>query len=773
MRKICAILLLLVLVFSSNSVFAASCFSNDKSLDAAFKQMEKAFMASEQQNYTVELTPGGSSDFVAKMLPEMTDAAMKAAVEKTLNNTRVQIELREEELGGLTKEDYQKISTQLIDGIKINKGFFKYEEDLKSVYLSFGIGGDEFVEFYDLTGKFAGMGPEKDKVDPADLEVKSKVARYLEQSRQMGNKIAPEVIKKLPGMVDKLFKELRPSKIVAARTIARIHWDIYEADPESYDGSESLESIIDDYQWMYEMFQREREDERKVEYFKFPADEPSPEAKEYIAQMLVEGELSEYFSRDFDKPITLNELARLHFESKELNEKIVLEKGTINPNAPDYIKNAFIYGMIDDDMNLDKPLSRLEAARFLINGTMYRESSVYNSLRVLDCEKVPFADLITVANCAMTNIGMNFEPQGMYTRQDAIMDKGKFKFYNIRGYEAPISLHDPTKVVVGKNAVHMQFEDKEQVEEYISDEFEDSAIGNIKRNGSYMRIDTGCALLEFFTPENGIKFTFKNGVKFINFDDEVYGPELQYRIEPRVLKSNEKVDMNMQIDSIHEKLYSKIDAILAKIIKPDMTEEQKVKAIHDYVVTHITYDYNYVDEETPENLLITIEKGRGVCGDYTQLFQYLCDRASIPCISETGYVITLPLGPPHAWNVVFLNGQWKFIDTTWDDNTSNKISYKYYLVDRFTFMKDHTPMMGVPDESQCPEVDGMNIKSQDELRIYLLDKFYWIDGFKVTFRLADKNMKPNIGYLWPTSEIKVVLTYDDKQDLYTVSAKAR
>ena len=147
------------------------------------------------------------------------------------------------------------------------------------------------------------------------------------------------------------------------------------------------------------------------------------------------------------------------------------------------------------------------------------------------------------------------------------------------------------------------------------------------------------------------------------------------------------------------------------------------------MVTFITYDSDYTDEETAENLLTTIEKGRGICGDYTMLFQYLCDRASIPCISEGGDVITSSAG--HAWNVVFLNGQWKFVDTTWDDGDPKKISYKYFMVDKSMFMKDHTPWMGVPDENLCPEIDGMNIKSQDELRVYLLKKFYWIDGFKV------------------------------------------
>ncbi len=776
MKKISAFLLIFVLLLNTSSVLAESStkyFTNNKALDATFAQVEKAFMASEQQNYTLEITRGGKTDFKAKMLPKMPADKIKAAVTKEIDTMKLAIELKEEELGGLTSEDYKKISTQILDALKTTKSYFYYEEDM-TVTLSFGIAGDEFYEFENLTGNFVNMGYKKDEVNPADFEVKSQVARYINQSLLLGNKISVEIIKDLPEKTEQLFKEMKPSRIVAAEAIASIHSDICKPEWLKYDGTETLETIIEEYQAMLEGIQGDREKDKKVEYFKFPKDSPSPKVRDEIVGKLLNGDLSEYFSSGFSEAITLDELARLYFESKEVDEKIVLEEGTIGQEAPDYIKNAFIYGMIDSDRDLNKPLNRLEAAKHLINGRIYQDSGISTTLRIVDCAKIPFSDLVTVSNCldnGIDTIGMNFEPESMYTKEDAIMDKFKFEFNNIRGYEAPIYKSDPSKIVIGKNVIHMQFDSKEQIEEYIEYEFEDSAIGDIKRSGSYMRIDTGCVLLEFFTPENGIKFTFKNGVKYIDFDKGTYGPELQFKIEPRILKTGEKADMNLQIDSIHKKIYAKIDSILAKIIKTDMTAEQKVKAIHDFVVKHITYDSNYADEETVESVLTTIDKGRGVCGDYTMLFQYLCDRAGIPCTSEGGGVITS--GADHAWNVVFLNGQWKFVDTTWDDGDPKKIAYKYYLVDKFTFMKDHKALMGVPDENLCPEVDGMKIKSQDELRIYLLKKFYWIDGYKVTFSMADKKIKPNIGYLWPTSEIKVVLTYDSKNDLYTVTAKAR
>lgn len=214
--------------------------------------------------------------------------------------------------------------------------------------------------------------------------------------------------------------------------------------------------------------------------------------------------------------------------------------------------------------------------------------------------------------------------------------------------------------------------------------------------------------------------------------------------------------MDIQADSVHKNLYQKLDGILAKIIKPKMTTEQKIKAIHDYVVTHITYDLNYEKDYTPEAVLMTIDKGRGVCGNYAYLFEYLCDRASIPCVSELGSTITSPASPNHIWNAVFLNGGWKFVDTTWDDG--KKISYKYFLNDKFTFMKDHSPKMGIPNESLYPEIDPLNIKTQDEFRVYLDREFYFIDGFKLTFRLTNKKLKPQIGFMawsWNKSSLNI------------------
>ncbi len=775
MKKLLVLLITFTLLFTSTSVFAASDFINNKELDATFAELEKAFLKSEQVymplNCLFDPITGPVFD---EVLPQMTDAVLKAAVEERLNEIRVALEIEEERLGGLSKEEYKMISDQLLQKCKTNSGEFYWEEGNKTVWLTFGLSDDEFVEFEGLVGNFERMNSkEKDTVSQADLQVADRIRRYLNQSVQVGNTVSPDIIKELPGKLDILFKELQPPKFIASKAIAKIHEHIYDTWVERFDGSESVESVVENYRSMIEEYMEDRDYDRQIENFKFPADSPSPEVRKDFAEMIMEGELSETFTSGYSNPITLGELAKLYFESEELDERIQLEKTNVYVNSPDYIKLAYIYGMINSGDDLKKPLTRLEAARRLVNRSIYIDSEPSKILEINDAAKIPAEDLVAVAESCMDIRGINFEPQSMYTKEEAIVDSTSYTSERIRGYNVPVYLSELSRVLVGENTIHLQFESKEQLEEYMQSNFEDDSIESIGRNGSYMRIDTGCALIELFTPEKGIKFTFKNGVKFADFDEEVYGPELEYKIEARVLKAGEIVNMNLQPDSLHEKLYQKLDAVLTKLITPGMTTEQKVKAIHDYVVTHVRYDGNVSRDYTPkiERVLMTLDDGRGVCMDYIYLFEYLCNRASIPCVSEGGVAITNPASPTHGWNAVFINGEWKFVDTTWDDGNEKQISYKYFLNDRFTFMNEHTPQMGVPAEHLYPEIDPMNIKTQDELRVYLDRDFYYVDGYKLTFRLTDKTIKPFTGYLWPGPHIRVVLTYDANNDLYTIEAK--
>ncbi|MFT4143725.1 MAG: transglutaminase domain-containing protein [Mobilitalea sp.] len=765
-----------LLCFSYSSVSAASYFSNNKALDSLFSKLEKTFAQYEKDEVirpeSMELIDDPSEKGDPWKTKKITAAQMKTAASKELNNIRVAIEIIEERLGGLSAQEYKLIEQHITDQLFFAKES-TYGWDFDGKIVSLYVSWDERYDLYNfkgVAGNFARMGEEKDQVDPAALKVKDKITRYLNQSIQKGNKVSKKVLEKLPGEVEKLFIEYDLSKIEAARALADLHEDIYTPEGDSYDGTETMEELIESIDAGLYWVRVDRNVEIPIEFYKYPKDKPTSSEKEYITKSLIAGDLSKTFSYGFKNAITLDELAKLYFENEELDDKIVIEDSSISSDSPDYIKSAFVYGMIDDQSNLNKPLTRLEAAKKLMKAAINEQDGIWTNMPIVDYNKISWEDYKYVATCIIAGMktrGDKFEPSSKYLKEEAIVDSIPIDFESIRGFGIRISLDEPSKVSVGKNTIHIMFKNKKEIKTYIEYYLDDTILDNIKLTGNYTKIDTGGVLIELYTTKNGIKFTLKNDVEYLNFEEGLYGPDLAYTLEPKVVKSTDKVSMKLQIDSRYKKLYAKLDPILAKIIKKGMTDKEKIKAIHDYVVKNITYDSKYTNEETLENLMISIDKGRGVCGDYSLFFLQLCLRANIPCQYEAEVFYM-----QHAWNAVYLNGKWLFVDTTWDDADEKKISYSYFLVDKYTFMKDHYPFMGIPEPKFYTDVDKWNIKSQEELRGYLLENFFWMDGYKLTFRMADKKTKPIITYM-KDYDVKVILTYDAKKDLYTVTAKKK
>ena len=750
------------LLFNGLSVFADTGASKSKDLDNIFVQLEKYFLAAERED------------------KKITDKQVQAAAQRKLNEVKAAVEMTEEKLGALTQDEYKQIALQLTEQMYRSTKYwverpYAYWNDDNLVEMQYNV---EYL-FDDIDGAINRMGKAKDEVDPADFtKVKAKLQYYIQKSVQQGNRFTDSITKNLPGEVEKLVLEEKPSKIVLARSMADFYDMLLNVNLVSFDGTESMDAILEHFQIYLEINKDSREREIPYESYVFPSDLPSEDSKEEIVSMLVDGEISDAFSFNFKQNITLGELARLYFEKHEYFkeedlEKIELEKGLIGDDQPDYIKQAYAYGLINSDSNLNKPLTRLEAARLL---TKFRgDNSSLNegydaSLPIYDYKEIAETDRWAVSNALdfMNTRDLYFAPQALYTREEAIVDRYVYQewYSKIRGL-VPVKLwYDVKKVIIGKDTIDIRFDNKGELAAYLGfamEPLEDMEIGS-----GYTRLDMGYALLELYTPENGIKFTFKKGVDSIDFEEGVYGPELLYYMEPKVLKTGDTIDMTMKPDATTEGIFKKLDAILAQTVKSGMTTEQKVKAIHDYVVKHITYDSGYMSRiQDFKSILTSIDKGRGVCMDYSLLFQYLCKRAAIPCITESGNVSFTNI--PHAWNVVYLNGDWKFVDCTFNDGESAKNPYRYYLKSRQEVIGSHTIIMGNPELDKYPDINPMNIQSQDELRVYVNRKdFYPV----LTFKIAGNKFKPDMSFMkFVTLVDSYNLKYDDKTALYTLTMK--
>ncbi|WP_051217164.1 transglutaminase domain-containing protein [Paenibacillus assamensis] len=122
-----------------------------------------------------------------------------------------------------------------------------------------------------------------------------------------------------------------------------------------------------------------------------------------------------------------------------------------------------------------------------------------------------------------------------------------------------------------------------------------------------------------------------------------------------------------------------------RLVTPDMSEEQKVKTLHDFVVSQLAYDATMTRFTAYEAITV----GSTVCQGYALLLQALYEDAGITSRVVEGNAG----GQLHAWNMVQLDGQWYHVDATWNDplpDKRNRILHTYYLLSDEEIGRDHT-----------------------------------------------------------------------------------
>lgn len=136
----------------------------------------------------------------------------------------------------------------------------------------------------------------------------------------------------------------------------------------------------------------------------------------------------------------------------------------------------------------------------------------------------------------------------------------------------------------------------------------------------------------------------------------------------------------------------RVNQIIKSVIKKDMTNYQKVLAVHNWMIRNVKYDYyslmrGYVPSvsHTAKGALI---KKVAVCDGYSHAFQMVMQKLKIPCRFVTGSSD----GVGHAWNMVKLSGKWYHIDVTFDDpiingTNNNKTPYYTYFLKSSSVMK--------------------------------------------------------------------------------------
>lgn len=172
----------------------------------------------------------------------------------------------------------------------------------------------------------------------------------------------------------------------------------------------------------------------------------------------------------------------------------------------------------------------------------------------------------------------------------------------------------------------------------------------------------------------------ENGRYFYVYDRPSYSYDYNLRTLEFVYLPEFKDDSGLiKIDFIKE-ISALVNSFIEQgmsYIDSSMSDEEKLLAIHDYLIREVDYDYeNYQNNTIPyESYSITgvVKNQLVVCEGYSRTFQILSRSVGIPCIIVSSDAMN------HAWNMVNLNGYWYHIDTTWDDIDSGSTLYRHFL----------------------------------------------------------------------------------------------
>jgi len=241
---------------------------------------------------------------------------------------------------------------------------------------------------------------------------------------------------------------------------------------------------------------------------------------------------------------------------------------------------------------------------------------------------------------------------------------------------------------------------------------------------------------EFFWLANGNRLTETTG-----------GEISEITITPHYFDTDFQEYMDMFDETV-----SKVISIAEEVPEDDL-EIEKVLYIHDYLIDNTEYDTDSSYAIGNEESFIPATTAYGalinksaVCSGYSAAFDLIMNMLGIECGRTTGEKID---GESHEWNYIAVDGEYYFVDVTWDDPVSNdsdkdNLSYEFFAITTEELLLTHK----IDDEQLVPDCNGT------EYDYYKMNDLYfdYYDFDSVALVIEEKASEGKVSIKFSTQE---------------------